>query len=72
MIQSVLEVLGLVGVLSVSFVLEAKSLIRLNEYFTVQSQKYIVFKMLNLPIICNAQCAHIAKNQNRSMKKSLD
>lgn len=34
MIQSVLEVLGLVGVvLSVSFVLEAKSLIRLNEYF---------------------------------------
>lgn len=72
MIQSVLEVLGLVGVLSVSFVLEAKSLIRLNEYFTVQSQKYIVFKMLNLLIICNAHCVHIAKNQNRSMKKSLD
>lgn len=34
MIQSVLEVLGSVGVLSVLFVLEAKSLIRLNEYFT--------------------------------------
>lgn len=34
MIQSVLELLCFrVGVLSVSFVLEAKSLIRLNEYF---------------------------------------
>lgn len=71
MIQSVLELLCFrVGVLSVSFVLEAKSLIRLNEYF-IESKIHCI-QNVKFTIICNAQCAHIAKNQNRSMKKSLD